>query len=329
MRLTYQDIRYEHYRTLNLINTDGTPATDTNIDNNFNYHLGQRYQLVLAKMVNYKTVKPYTLSTAANTQIYPFPPGLVTIEGGYITVGSVNFPLRPINSRLNNELLNAITIQASAMPQFYFVEQDSFQIWPTPQAVYTGKIYYHFRDRNLSINDYTTGTVTATLNSQTISISGGTFTPAMVGRWFTITDPTVSGQGYWYRISSYTDSTHVKLGANDGTAVTWANATASTTSYRIGESPELPEEMHTILAHGTAADFYGTMQKDKDAYIWNNNMFYTGDPENSGRDFDDKKILGGLIGGINTYRDRDNRTIIRRKPRLNPLQYKVFATTLS
>lgn len=329
MRLTFQDLRYEHYRAINLINSDGTPATDTNVDNNFNFHLGQRYQLVLAKMVNYKTVKPYTLTTATNTQIYPFPPGLVTIEGGYITVGSVNYPLRPILSRLNNEMLNAIMIQASALPQFFFVEQDTFQIWPTPQAAYTGKIYYHFRDRNLSVNDFQSGTITATLNSNIISLSGATFTPAMVGRWFTISDTTVPGQGYWYRLVGYTDSTHMTLGGNDGTATPWGFATASTTSYRIGETPELPEEMHVILAHGTAADYYGTMQKDKDAFAWNNNMFYTGSPDNPSRDFEDKKVIGGLIGGINTYRDRDNRTIIKRKPRLNPLQYKVFATTLS
>ncbi len=329
MRLTWTDLRNEHYRDINMMSTSGVPNTDTNVDNNFNLHLGQRYQLILAKMNNYKTVKPYTLTTAVNTKIYPFPPGLVTIEGGYITVGSVNFPLTPINSRYNIEQLNAIQIQASALPQFYFVEQDTFQIWPTPQAAYTGKIYYHFRDRNLGIADYITGTVTVTLNSATISVSGGTFTTAMVGRWFTITDPTVAGQGYWYRIVGYTDSTHLTLGANDGTAVNWTNATASTSSYKIGETPELPEEMHILLAWGTAADYYGSMRKDKDALAYYNNMFYTGDPDNPSRNFEDQKIYGGLIGGINTYRDRDSRTIIRRKPKLNPLQYKVWATVLS
>lgn len=329
MRLTYQDLRYEHYRAINLSNTDGTPKTDVNIDNNFNMHLGQRYQLILAKMNNYKTVKTYSVNTASNTQIYPFPPGLVTIEGGYITVGSVNYPLTPINSRYNIEQLNAISIQASALPQFYFVEQDSFQIWPIPQAVYSGKIYYHFRDRNLSINDYSAGTVSLTLNSNIITGSGTTFTPAMVGRWFTITDPTVYGQGYWYRVTGYTDATHVTMGALDGTAVKWANTTVSGATYRIGETPELPEEMHVCLAWGTASDYYASMRKDMDAGSYYSNLFWTGDGSNPNRDFENKKIMGGVIGGINLYRDRDSRTIIHRKPRLNPLQYKVFATTLS
>ena len=151
----------------------------------------------------------------------------------------------------------------------------------------------------------------------------------MVGRWLTVTDPAVPGQGYWYRIVGFTDSQNITLGANDGTAVNWGYDTVSPASYRIGETPELPEEMHIALAWGTAADYYGSMQKDKDAFTYYNNMFYTGDPENVGRGFEDRQIIGGLIGGINTYRDRDNRTVIRRRPKLNPLNYKVFATTLS
>lgn len=329
MRLTYQDLRYEHYRSINLANTDGTPQTDTNIDNNFNMHLGQRYQLILAKMNNYKTVKSYAFNTSSNTQIYPFPPGLVTIEGGYITVGSVNYPLQPINSRYNIEQLNSIQIQASALPQFYFVEQDSFQIWPIPQATYAGKIYYHFRDRNLSVNDYSTGSVSLTLASNIVTGVGTTFTAAMVGRWFTVTDTTKYGQGYWYRIVGFTDATHITLGALDGTAVNWNNASISGATYRIGETPELPEEMHVALSHGTAADYFMTMRKDPKGATYYNNMFWTGDPNNATRDFENRKIMGGVIGGINLYRDRDDRTVIRRRPRLNPLQYKVFATTLS
>ena len=324
MRLTHDDLQTGFLQALNLAG-----STDTNILSSFHLYLGQRYQLMLAKMNNYKTVKPYSLSTAASTQIYPFPPGLVTIEGGYITVGSVNYPLQPINSRLNIEKLNSIMIQASALPQFYFIEQDSFQIWPIPQAVYTGKIYYHFRDRNLTVSDYATGTVSLTNGSNIVTGSGTTFTSAMVGRWFTITDTTKYGQGYWYRIAGFTDTTHVTLGANDGTAVNWLNASISSATYRIGESPELPEEMHTVLLAGTVSDFYAFVRKDPDNATAYDNLFWTGNMKNNSRDWTDTKIAGGLIGGINSYKDRDNRVVIRRKPRLNPLQYKVFSTTLS
>lgn len=329
MRLTFTDLRQEHYRAIQLASANGTPNTDTNIDNNLKFSLGQRYQTMLAKMNNYKTVKPYTLTTSSNQQIYPFPPGLVTIEGGYITVGSVNFPLQPINSRFNIESLNAIMIQASALPQFYFVEQDTFQIWPIPQAAYTGKIYYHFRDRNLTVEDVTAGTITLTSGSSIVTNSAADFTPAMVGRWLTVTDPATPGQGYWFRIVGYTNTTTVTLGGLDGTPVTWPYATATPASYRIGETPELPEEMHQLLVYGTVSDYYGLLQKDPVNAAKYDNAFWTGSYDNTSRDENNDNISGGLIGAINLYKDRDNRTIIRRRPKLNPLQYKVFATTLS
>lgn len=325
MRLTYQDIRTEHYRAINLINSDGTPKTDVNIDNNFNYHLGQRYQLALAKMKNYKTeIYEDEFQTIAGDQYYSFPVGTIRFEGIYITVGSVNYPLRPITSLYEWQKLNSILIQASQMPQFYFPRQDSFGIWPIPQAVYTGKASYYYRDRNLLVPDYTEGTVALSgSGSTTVTGSGTNFTAAMAGRWFTVTDTSIPGQGYWYRIPTVTDGTHLELHTD------WDASTLSGAAYRIGETPELPEEMHQILAFGTAADYYGTMQKDKDAFAWNNNMFYTGDPINTSKDYNDKKITGGLIGGVSNYSNRDERVVIRRRPHLNPLQTKVFATTLS
>lgn len=263
------------------------------------------------------------VSPALVSQYYPYPPGSVVIEGAYITIGSVNYPLRPILSRFDWEQLNSIQIQASAVPQFYFSRRDDFGIWPIPQAVYTGNLSYHYRDRNLSVADYQTGTVTVTAGSNVITQTGGTFTSAMVGRWFTINDPTVPGQGYWYRIVNYISSSSLQINQP------WTNATASTTSYRIGESPELPEEGQVLLAIGTTADFYGGMQKDPTNFAFYNNMFWTGDPGNSSRQEGDGKIGGGLIGLVDRYSDRDDRRLIKRKPKLNPLQYKVFATTLS
>lgn len=398
MRLTYTDIQAQHLRNINLV---GSTDTDTLAD--FNYNLGQRYQLVLSRLANYKTQKSYSFNTGiqstksgtaqtvssitssgttatvttsaahgysnsdsititgatpngyngtytitivtTTTFTYtlpasvnnvsatvspssPFPPGTVTVEGGFITIGAVNYPLRALNSRWNDEQLNAILIQASAIPQFYFVEQDSFKIWPIPQTVYSGTLYYHYRDRNLSVADYTIGTVTMTQGSNQVIGSGTTFTAAMVGRWLTITDPTVPGQGYWYRITGFTDSTHISLGTLTGAQV-WNNATAAGATYRIGETPEIPEEMHSILAWGTAADYYGGMRKDPTNAAYYDNLFWTGNPTNTSRKEGDDNITGGLLGGINRYADRDDRHLIKRKPKLNPLQYKVWASSLS
>ena len=379
-------------------------SQDNDILTDFAVNLGQRYQLCLAKMANFRTQKSYTFTTGINVTLLsnsttqtvttltssgttatattgnphglsssnvvnisgaspsgyngtytitvtsttqftytlassltspaiinpstPYAPGLVSIEGGFVTIGAVNYPLRPLESRWNDEQLNAIQIQASAIPQFYFVEQDSFKIWPVPQASYSGTIYYHYRDRNLSVPDYSQGTVSLTQGSNLITISGGTFTPSMVGRWFTITDTTVPGQGYWYRISNYVSSSILGMGTLTGEQ-TWGNANTSGTAYRIGETPEMPEEMHSVLAWGTASDFYAGMQKDPTSASMFDNLFWTGSPTNPVRTQGDSSITGGLLGGIDRYATRDDRRIIKRKPKLNPLQYKVWATSLS
>jgi hypothetical protein len=402
MRLTYTDIRNQHYRNINLMDSNGNPLTDPNIDADFNLHLGQRYQMALARLADYRTVNEYSFTTGMQTtllssgvaqtissitssgttatvttaaahgysstnsvqisgaspsgyngtysitvlttttftytlpasvndvaatvsQYYPLPVGEVTIEGMYITIGAVNYPLRIINTRWNWEQLNAIQIQASAIPQFYFPRVTDFGIWPTPQAVYTGNISYHYRDRNLSVADYTTGTATLTQYGTQLIGSGTTWTKAMVGRWFTVTDATVPGQGYWYQVTGYTDATHLTINQ------AWTQATVTTASggYRIGESPDIPEEGHIMLADGTAADYYGGMRKDITNSTYYNNLFYTGDANNPNRKEGTSDVLGGLIGLINTYADRDNRHIIKRRPKLSPLMYKVFATTLS
>ncbi len=278
---------------------------------------------MLAKLRNYKTATSTTFSTAASTQFYPFPLGTISIMGMFITVGSVNYPLQIISTIFGWEQLNAILIQASALPQFYFPTRDQFGIWPIPQAIYTGTIYYHYRDHNLSIADVTGGTVTLTNGSATVTGTTSIFTPAMVGLWLTVTDTTVPGWCYWIRISGYTDANTLTIFQN------WPNATTSTTGYKIGQTPEIPEELHQLLAEGVTADYYTFIQKDLASAAPYDNLFWTGDAANNDRQEGNGKIGAGLLGGVNRWNDRDDARVIKRKPRLNPLQYKVWAVSLS
>lgn len=275
------------------------------------------------------TTFTYTLAASVSdvaascSQYIPLPPGEVKIEGMYITVGSVNYPLRVMNSLLKWENVNAVLIQASALPQFYFPRQNDFGIWPIPQTSYTGKISYRYRDRNLSVADYTTGTVTVTKYGTTITGSGTTFTAAMVGRWFEVTDTTAAGQGVPYRITGYTDSTHLII------SPAWADTTASALTYRIGQAPAIPDELHVALADGATADFYAGMRKDLVTAALFENRFWTGDANNPSRKEGDSTIAGGIIGGVNRYGDRDDTRIIKRNSKMNPLNWKPWSTSLS
>lgn len=326
MKLSYTDILNQFLRNINLVG-----SVDTNILADFNANLGNRYQMMQAKLANYITQNQYTLSTVAGTQYYDYPLGIMNIEDVVITVGSVNYPQQIINSQANWNTLNAIQVQASAIPQFIFPRSPyipaasggGFGIWPIPQDTYTITFYQHGRTRNLTIPDYTTGTVTMTNGSGTITGSGTTFTAPMVGRFIQVTSSSNDGFGYWYLISGYTSATVLTM------VPTWQGTTGASLAYRIGEIPALPDEGHIVLVDGVTADFYGGARKDQVSNAWWMNRFWTGDPNNLDRTEGGTKIAGGLIGLMNRYGERNNPRIINRRPNLSPLQYQVWATTLS
>ncbi len=320
MRITYSNLLNQYIRNIGIRTSD--PNYSGVIDD-FNLNLGARYQMILAKMSNYRTQKQLTSNTAINQQYYSFPVGMVNFETIIVTVGSISYPMTVINNQFTWDSLNSIPFQPTTFPRFIFPRLDDFGIWPIPQGVYPITFNYHFRDRNLSVPDYSTGTIAVTSGSANIVGTTTTFTPAMSGRWFTITDPTEPGQGYYYRLLTYTDATHFSLYAP------YQGTTGSGFTYNIGETPELPEEMHIALAHGVTADYYSNIKNDEVSAARWENRFWTGDPSNPTRKFGDSNVIGGLIGAMAKYEDRNESRLIDRKPQLGPLTEKAFAIHLS
>ena len=312
-------LKDEFYRNIGQSN-----AVTSDVTASFNQNLGQRYQLVLATMQSYVTQQPTSFNTVASQQYYPYPPGTVSIDDVVVVIGSVQYPMTTIYSQHAWDVINAIQIQPTAIPQFIFPRRDDFGIWPIPQATYPVTFNYFLRDRNLTIDDYLTGTVAVTAGSANVTGTTTVFTPAMVGRWFTVTDPTALGQGYWYRISTYNSPTSITLNR------TWFSTTQTGITFRIGESPEIPEEGHEILLDGVLADFYAGLRNDNTTGIWYNNKFWTGDGNNASRDAgNDDLIAGGLIGLATRYSGRDDKRLIQRQPRGWPPAYQIWATQLT
>lgn len=318
MRLTRDAIYNQYLRNIGKVGT-----TESSITADFNLNLGQRYQLILATLKDYQTQQPYSTTTIASQQYYPYPAGHIMNDDVVVTIGSVQYPLTTIYSQHQWDVLNAIQIQPTAIPQFIFPRRDDFGIWPIPRDAYPLTYYYFLRDRNLTIADYAVGTVSLIAGSATVTGSGTTFTPAMVGRWFTVTDATAPGQGYWYRISAYTSATSITLSR------VYTGSTASGVTYNIGESPEIPEEGHIILVDGVTADFYAGLRNDNTSATWYNNKFWTGDGNNPSRDMGSDKITGGLIGLATRYSGRDDKRIIKRQPNIFPPSYKIWASSIS
>jgi len=173
--------------------------------------------------------------------------------------------------------------------------------------------------------DYTTGTVTATENSATIEGAGGpawsTVANVVPDMWFSLADSNGESKGNWYRIASITDADTLVLES------VFEETTIAAANYIIGESPELPEDVHEIVAQLTVADFYDERRQSlSKAQKWRN-LAWTGDFDKSTRD--PKEVSGGLLNAIRMYQDRDDSQLIRRRTTRQDIFSKIRASSIS
>jgi hypothetical protein len=191
-----------------------------------------------------------TFSTVASQQFYQMPEDAIRMKSLTVTVGSITYPLTEIVDEEYWQQLNR-RVQTSTVPEFYFIKgADQYGIWPIPSAIATATIGFEPNMRDMSADDYTTGTIAVTAASAAVVGTGTTFTAAMVGRVLFV-DPTGgTGDGAGYKVQSFTDTTHITLENN------YAGATASGKTYSIGEVPDIPDEFHESLVDYAAYRYY-------------------------------------------------------------------------
>ena len=175
------------------------------------------------------------------------------------------------------------------VPYFTYVENQVFRIQPIPSTsgnlmVLRGRVNV----KDLSIADYTIGSIVSITNNDTVLTgSGTTWTPDMVGRYIQITETTSAngGDGYWYQIGSYTSPTVLGLlKPYEGTTIT-----AGSASYIIGQCSVIPESYDIAVVYRSAA-LYWQNQSDlvRSKTYW---MQYDG-----GNEAGYSKEYGGIIG---------------------------------
>lgn len=177
--------------------------------------------------------------TVANQQNYNFPYNYQKLNSVTVTVGTYRFPVKEVPSRDYWNQLQIVTNFTSNYPQWYFIDVGQIYFWPTPSTA-SQTITYSFKQlvRDLSIADYTTGTITLTNGSTTVTGAGTTFTAAMVGSYIQSTT-----DGFWYQISGFTSTTVLTL------AKPFGGTTASGLAFTIGQMPIIPETYQDALVH--------------------------------------------------------------------------------
>ncbi len=170
----------------------------------------------------------------AGQQFYQLPEDAQKLKELTVSTGSYRPPMEQIADEFQWNMLNMLSI--TGMPSHYWIRgNNEFGLYPTPANNVSGGIQMVFSPKHVEMtqNDFTTGTITITQGSTTLTHSATGFTAKLVGQWFQNTDGTDEN---WYQVASLTSSSVLVLG-ND-----YQGLSAAGSSFRIGQVMELPEE---------------------------------------------------------------------------------------
>lgn len=312
---TYSDLLTT---TKNILSISGT-TLDTQLLTEINY--GRRFALRLMQEVGWAyRGSPQEETTVADQAEYDYLPTFrPPIEAAaYVLSGETReWPITIVESQ--DEWNRRTLIEGSTKRSYLILPlSDTFKMFPTPgNAGDTIKLWMNPYDADLANADYTTGTVTLTNGSKTVTGSGTTFTAAMVGRW--IKSDT---EGVWYKIAAFVSTTEVTLKRK------YVGTTTAGLAYTIGEVPTLPHELHELLPHYGAGKYLGGQKKDTTLGQEHLNFFYTGNFKVRPDQIKEEETIGGIIGALARYSGSSTGAIVEKLNNLD-IPHEKWATTLT
>lgn len=113
-----------------------------------------------------------TITTVSQQQTYDLPFDYSKLKTGTLTIGTLKWNPVEILTRREWDDLNVFPYYAD-IPNNYYIYGNRFHLWPIPST--TGNVItfnYKKRVPDLTFSDYTTGTISATTNSVTLTGAG-------------------------------------------------------------------------------------------------------------------------------------------------------------
>lgn len=193
------------------------------------------------------------INTVASQAFYDLPANYGKLLGEpYITASSTRYQPKKCPTRAMWDKLNQVS-SSSNIPEYYYIFGQQLGIYPTPStADLPITIPYSLMVKDLSVADYTTGTITAIANADTTVTGDSTVWTGKAGQYIKLPD------GLWYEIDSVTSATELELAkAYEGTTVA-----AATESYTIGELSKLPYGFEDIPVYRAAQIYFTSIQAD-------------------------------------------------------------------
>lgn len=230
------------------------------IDSNLNDSINTICNLQGGKLRFLEATKD--MATVANQETYQIPNGfrklidiMVYSDDGSGTKSTIYSP-EMVFDPMKWKLILQYRLGTANTPYFTYVENTTYKIQPIPST--TGNLIRlrgRLQIRDLSIADYTVGTVTSVTNSSTaVTGSGTVWTADMIGRYIQITETTAAngGDGFWYQIGSYTSATSIGLTKPyEGTSIS-----AGTATYTIGQCSVIPAAYDVGVVQRSAALYW-------------------------------------------------------------------------
>jgi len=211
-----------------------------------------------------------TVATVAGQQEYQIPNKVRKVIDVYIKVGVQVYMPEAVYDQDRWKVVLASRLGTSDIPLYYYIQDKKCLFAPIP-ATNGNTIYFRGRlnVKDLSIADYTTGSIVSIANGGTAIVgSGTTFTADMVGRYIRITETTAAngGDGFWYEIGSYTSATSIGLlKPYEGTSIT-----AGSAAYTIGQMSPIPESYDTTPVYRAVALYWqnqGELERAKSYWM--------------------------------------------------------------
>jgi hypothetical protein len=216
-----------------------------------------------APLVNTDTSAAITVGV----QFYPLPPNYSKMKSLTITIGNLTWTPREILTIQEWNQLNVFPYY-SDIPNNFFIYPGGDHgaqvgIWPIPST--TGNLItynYKFRVPDLSMSDYAAATATVTAGSTNVIGTGTSFVPTtnqqLEARWIKFAQPV--GDNLWYQIYSVDSTTGITL----YNAYQGINATATASTYTIGQMPLLMEDFHDMLLYKPLYTYYSSINPQID-----------------------------------------------------------------
>jgi hypothetical protein len=186
--------------------------------------------------------KDKTMASVASQEAYDIPGESQNLLGFWTVYGGTTYYPQEIFDLETWHSINA-TATTSDITSYFIVLDNQIHLYPAP--VSTGVTLHFFIRRigqEMSVDDYTTGTISTTAGSTAVTGALTVFTSAMVGRFIKVA-------GLWYEIETFTGVGSI------ATARPIANTVVGAT-YSIGEASLIPQEFHDMIWKGAVSDYF-------------------------------------------------------------------------